>query len=236
MHANTNAGRISTETLGGAAYDRLWEDIVAGRYEPETKLRIDALCKAYNIGASPVREALARLSECGFVVASPQRGYWVAPVSLEEYRDLCDQRVSLEVPALIDSIEHGDVAWESTVVASYHRLARAHANLVDGSEESFMAWTREDRAFHLSTIAKCSSVWLKRFCETILNQLARYHRQRYLGGIVPGDQNDKEHLRFMRAVVERDKEKAPALLAKHIRAAARRLSGDQLPEAQVRED
>ena len=231
MPTETQSAKGASETLSGSAYELLRDDIVAGRYEPETKLRIEDLCKTYKIGASPMREALSRLAAGNFVTSEPQRGYWVAPVSLAEYHDLVNQRLNLETAALIDSIEHGDVEWESNVVAAYHRLARAHAKLADGTQESFIAWAREDRAFHFATIANCSSPWLKRFCQLILNQLARYHRQRYLSGVAPGDQTDQEHARFMRAVVERDSEKAANMLRKHIRAVARRLATDHLPES-----
>jgi len=229
MPTESHSAKGVSETLSGTAYELLRDDIVAGRFEPESKLLIEELCKTYKIGASPIREALSRLAEGNFVISEPQRGYWVAPVSLSEYHDLVNQRLFLESAALTDSIEHGDVEWESDVVAAYHRLARAHAKLADGTQESFIAWAKEDRAFHLATIANSTSPWLKRFCRLVLNQLARYHRQRYLSGVAPGDQTDQEHARFMRAVVERDAEKAVVLLKKHIRAVARRLATDHLP-------
>jgi GntR family carbon starvation induced transcriptional regulator len=231
MSYESGSSRGPSEALGYTAYELLRDDIWAGKLEPESKLRIERLCKSYKIGPSPMREALSRLAETGLVIAEPQRGYWVAPVSQEEYHDLIARRIDLEGQALTDSIENGSVEWESDVVAAYHRLSRAHSKLSDGTDVSFNSWAREDRAFHLATIANCTSPWLKRFCKMILNQLARYHRQRYLGGIAPGDQTEQEHARFVKAVIERDAARAVTLLKKHVLAVARRMAQDSLPDA-----
>jgi GntR family transcriptional regulator, carbon starvation induced regulator len=225
--ANETVARGQSEALSYTAYDLLREDIVSGRFEPESKLRIDQLCELYRVGASPMREALSRLAETGLIVSEPQRGYWVAPVSLEEYQDLVTQRLNLEVPALADSIKNGDVEWESKVVGAYHRLSRSHAKL-DGSKESFIAWAKDDRAFHFAALEKCSSPWLLRFCRLIYDQLSRYHRQRYLVGITPGDQNESEHEKLLKAILDRDVERATTSLTKHIRAASRRLLKEEL--------
>ena len=56
------ARQPSSTTLAPAAYERLLPDILVGRLAPGEKLRIDALRAAYEIGASPLREALNRPS------------------------------------------------------------------------------------------------------------------------------------------------------------------------------
>ena len=218
----------SSDAASSTAYSLLREEIVAGRFEPEAKLRVEELCERYKIGASPMREALSRLAETGLVVSEPNRGYWLAPVSVEEYQDLIAQRLALEPRALADAIRHGDIEWEAQVLAAHHRLSRAHAKL-DGTEESFVAWAREDRAFHAATLSRCSSPWLLRFCALVSSQLSRYHRQRYLTGIKPGDQTEREHDALLKAILTRDVDLAVACLTKHITAVARRLVKDDLP-------
>ena len=50
--------RIGTESLASTAYERLRFDIISGVFPPEAKLLIRQLCDRYEMGLSPIREAL----------------------------------------------------------------------------------------------------------------------------------------------------------------------------------
>jgi len=101
---------MDTPTLTDQAYKRLREDIVHSKFEPGTKLGIELLKRTYQVGATPLREALYRLSADGFVQVRGQRGFRVAEMSPEELRDITDLRVVLEGMALTQSIENSDDA------------------------------------------------------------------------------------------------------------------------------
>ena len=64
-------------------YDRIRADLLACRIEPGARLKIGELCQTLSVSLSAVREALSRLSSEGLVVAEPQRGFRVAPISAE---------------------------------------------------------------------------------------------------------------------------------------------------------
>ena len=115
---------VPKTTLTDQAYSHLREDIVHGKFNPGDKLRIEFLKQTYEVGATPLREALYRLSADGFVQVQGQRGFRVAEMSLSELRDITDLRVVLEGMALIQSVENSDDAWESRVVAAFHHLPR----------------------------------------------------------------------------------------------------------------
>ena len=72
-------------TLATAAYERLRQDIVGGRLIPGEKLRVDALRDRYEIGGSPLREALARLSAEGLVAQQEQKGFRVSAISVPDF-------------------------------------------------------------------------------------------------------------------------------------------------------
>src|ERR1700694_1563026 len=69
-------------------YGKIREDIVFGHLAPGEKLRIEDLRGRYGLGATPLREALSRLSAIGLVEASAQRGFRVARVSVEDLDDV----------------------------------------------------------------------------------------------------------------------------------------------------
>ncbi|MCD6074021.1 MAG: hypothetical protein K0Q70_904, partial [Rhodospirillales bacterium] len=75
-------------TLASTVFDRLRQDVLNGVLRPNEKLRIESLRQRYDVGASPVREALNRLVSEGLVLLEDQKGFRVAPVSREELHEI----------------------------------------------------------------------------------------------------------------------------------------------------
>jgi len=111
-------------TLTQNVYQRLRADLLACRLMPGQKLKIEELCERLSAGSSAVREALSRLAADGFVVVEPQRGFRVTPLSFTELRDLTNVRCEIEGQCIRDAIKHGDIDWETAVIAALHRLSR----------------------------------------------------------------------------------------------------------------
>src|SRR5712672_2028195 len=81
------------QTRFEGVYQHLRADILACRLRPGVKLQINLLAEDLGVSLSGVREALSKLSAEGLVVAEPQRGFRVAPVSLEDLGDLTMTRI-----------------------------------------------------------------------------------------------------------------------------------------------
>lgn len=113
--------------MGEEAYDRLRNDIIAGRMAPEEKLPFRQLSARYGFGVAPLREALSRLASERLVSFEGQRGFVVAPVSRDELVDLCDLRIMLTTMAFRKSIENGGYDWEDEVLLSLRHLSRPTA-------------------------------------------------------------------------------------------------------------
>jgi DNA-binding GntR family transcriptional regulator len=161
---------MEAKTLTDQAYQRLREDIVHGKLPPGEKLGIEFLKRTYDVGATPLREALYRLSADGFVQVQGQRGFRVAAMSQEELTDITNLRVVLEGMALTQSVEDSDDAWESRVVAAFHHLTKAESQ----PDPDIQEWEVRNREFHLALVSCCHSPWLMRFYETLYDQHKRY--------------------------------------------------------------
>ncbi|MDD3517307.1 MAG: FCD domain-containing protein [Chromatiales bacterium] len=205
----------SPRTLTDLAYARLRDDIVHGRLEPGAKLRVEHLKKLYGVGATPLREALSRLTSDGFVSAEGQRGFRVAEMSLAELDEITNLRVVLENLALAQSIRNGDDAWESGVVAAFHRLAK----LEQAEDPDLGQWEDRNRDFHLALIAACTSQWLRRFYETLYDQHKRYRNLARIDKSMPRDVH-AEHKSIRDAALGRDVDRACAENERHIRRTA----------------
>ena len=83
-------------TQGDQAYEALLAEILDGRLAPGAKITISEV--AVRLGFSPgsVREALSRLAAEKWAIATAQKGYSVAPVSIEELKDLTRTRIIIE--------------------------------------------------------------------------------------------------------------------------------------------
>jgi GntR family carbon starvation induced transcriptional regulator len=206
-----------------AAYENIRADLLAGSFAPDTKLRVEELCARYGLGPTPIREALSRISAGGMIVAMPNRGYRVAAISRAEYRELVELRTTLEPDALGRSISRGDMDWEARIVAAFHRLSTMQKRLRERAGDGLRNWAREDRGFHLALISNCGSDWLLRFCASIYDQTARYHRDRILQGVAPVRQTEDEHKSLLEAALRRDAKGAVQLLRKHIHNVAARI-------------
>ncbi len=201
----------SARTLVESSYNRLRSDIIAGKLAPGAKLRIEELREDYQIGASPLREALNRLAGEGFVTVEEQRGFKVAPISLDDLRDLSRMRIMLECEALRESIRNGDDEWEANLIAAHHRLQKAEQSYGKNLTE----WEQRNEEFHEALVAACTSTWLLRFRYVLYEQHKRY---RFIAILAHQENRDvhREHLKIMEATLARDVKAACKATEYHI--------------------
>ena len=109
-------------TQADLAYEATLSEILDGRLAPSAKITISEVALRLAFSPGSVREALSRLSAEKWAVATAQRGYTVAPVSIEELKDLTRTRIVIEQFCLRAAVAHADVEWETSIVAAYHRL------------------------------------------------------------------------------------------------------------------
>lgn len=202
-------------TLSDQAYLAIRKDIVSGNLAPGTRLRIAKLSTDYDIGASPLREALSKLSSEFLVDFEAQRGFSVAPISAQELRDISQIRCDLESEALARAIARGDDAWEANIVAAFYNLGKADArrrgNPGGGSDD----WEDRNREFHEALVAACDSEWLKRLRNLLYYQHERYRRIS-LRHPDPARDLQAEHQAIMDATLARQTRDAVRLSKEHI--------------------
>jgi DNA-binding GntR family transcriptional regulator len=201
-------------TRAGAVYESLRADITHGVLRPGSKLRVEAMCTRYGVGASPLREALSRLSAEGLVERSEQRGFNVAALRWDELAILTRNRVQLESLALREAIEARDAAWEDSLVLLVHRLSRTPRSLAADRFVPNLAWEALHRDFHRSLLARCPSPWLLGFCDTLADAAYRF-RQLAANRSFSSRNEHEEHVAIFTAALEGRADDAVRLLAEH---------------------
>lgn len=155
---------------------RLKTDIVTGALAPDAKLRLDDLKVRYGVSGSPLREALSRLVEAGFVQAEPQRGFCVPSASSEDLLDITMTRQLVEAKALVLSMERGDEVWEGELLAAFHRFKQRTMRGCHLEAETLPLWEEAHKDFHMALISACGSDRLLKLQEDLYDQALRYRR------------------------------------------------------------
>ncbi len=155
----------------------------------------------------------------GFVVSEPQRGFRVTPLDLDELADLTNTRCQIEELCIRDSIAHGAIEWETSLIAALHRLSRTPVQADGDSKRYGEAFAAAHNIFHEAVVGACASRWLLQVRQLLSTQQERY---RWLSRPLAKTERDldKEHSAIARAALDRDADATVALMTEHLQKTA----------------
>jgi DNA-binding GntR family transcriptional regulator len=210
-----------TRILGERTYEQLHREILGGDHAPGAPLRPQAIADRLGVSLAVVREALTRLSGEGLAERHTNRGFTVPQASDERWQELAHARSLLEPVMLRDAIEHGDLDWESRVVAAHHRLAITPIGTETGGHVSEQ-WSLAHGRFHRALIEGCAN-------SVMLEVFDRFWRASELARRWSVDSSGDrdiagEHEQLRKAACDRDADRAQGLLREHILLTAHRLN------------
>lgn len=81
------------------AYNFIRERILRREYAPGFSLKPDVLAKEIGLSRTPVRDALRQLDADGLVSIRPRIGASVRSTNADEFREICELRMALEIHA-----------------------------------------------------------------------------------------------------------------------------------------
>ncbi|MDP3139444.1 MAG: FCD domain-containing protein [Burkholderiaceae bacterium] len=202
-------------TLIETAYRQLRRDIIDGNLAAGSKLPVEHLKDRYQVGAGTLREALGLLVADSLVVSQGQRGFRVAPMSLQDLQDLTRTRTLVECEALKESMLLGRDDWEASVVSAFHTLTLAEDRLQANAAGAFDDWEARNRQFHEALISACTSSRLKKVGALLYQQSERYRRISAVKGPLPVEVHE-EHRSIHDAALARNVPAAISALTTHI--------------------
>lgn len=165
----TDQSRKTTKTA--IICEKLQEDIINNVFSAGDRLPLSALKERYQVGATPLREALSRLSSQGFVELEEQCGFRIPTLSISELHDIYFVRESIMKTAIELAMSHKDDNWEAELLTSHHRLSRyiTSQNKIDIQE-----WEKRQKDFFQTIIKGAKSPWLSKIHDLLYDQAARY--------------------------------------------------------------
>jgi DNA-binding GntR family transcriptional regulator len=195
-------------------YEVLRSELLNGILQPSQKLKMVELTDRFGVSQSVVREALTRLTEQGLLVATPQRGFRVRDLSVQDIAELTETRVQVESLALRLAVQRGDLQWETGVLAAHHRLERTPVTRAD--ETVSEDWSVQHRDFHQALLAGCGNRRLEAVATSLRDSAELYRRWYWV--LTDDHQRDlaAEHRQLKDLALARDADQAIQVLTGHI--------------------
>lgn len=196
--------------MASRIYVLLRKLIVEVRLLPGTTLSEKEIAAILNVSKTPVREAIIRLSEEGFLIVVPQGGTYVAPIDVQRYMEACFTRFKLEDGAVVEAARRHTFEDITLLNVCISKQKEAAAN---GAYTDFFLL---DEEFHRSIFiaAKLAGVW------SIVNQAkGEMDRMRHLKRIFAvrrTEQVIEEHEAIVAAIAASDPEAARAAITTHL--------------------
>jgi DNA-binding GntR family transcriptional regulator len=206
-HAAKRQGTTSADI-----FDRLIEAVLSGKFAAGSTLREAKLAREWQVSRTPMREAVRRAAEAGFLVLRPNQAPLVRPLTVQEMRDLYEVRELLELRAFAR-------AWDQM---DPNEIKHLHQQAADATPGQSRQWIKRclafDLALHRTWLDRCGNAWLK----SDLERLYQFLRivQSWMSADPAAMKNaHHEHLEILTALHHADKQRATAALQRHIRHA-----------------
>jgi len=196
------------------AFHRLRADILNGRFQPGSRLRVEALSEQYGVSSGVIREALPRLVGQGLAVASPQQGVRVVSIDQADLQQLTEAATEVETLVLRRSLAEGSLEWEAQVLAAHHHLSRLPLHEPDGTIAD--EWAEAHARFHLAILDGCANRRLVGIAAALRDAGEVYRRWSDRPGELSEAQHHDNHHRICELVVGREAEAAIEALREHI--------------------
>lgn len=145
----------------------LRDELLAGTFEPGTRLGEIALARRFDSSRTPVRLAMAALEREGLLVYEPNRGFRVRGFTIADVAAAIEVRGELEAMAARLAAERGITAEDENALEQ--ELEQAERCMATGlvHENERVAWIEMNRAFHGRICEAAGNIPLKSAVEHI---------------------------------------------------------------------
>lgn len=226
--AATRRRRRNNEALSAVIYGQLRQQILTLELHPGARLMIDHLAFKLSVSATPIREALGRLTAEHLVVADPFRGFAVSELPTpDELEELTQLRQVLEGYA-VDKIADRDV---SGAIGGIEERRHAMERLAEAPTFDYVQFNSEDAAFHEMIILLGNKRSLLD-CYKALNVHAQVARLYHSTGQYDSQPAIQSHRRIVEALKAGDTEKLRRELHAHAELSQLRLDSTVQQERQ----
>lgn len=210
---------LGRSVLMDEAYQALLALIMDEGLAPGTALRVETIAREWNVSATPLREALAKLENTGLVVRIPLKGYTVAPMLTEaEFSQLMAARLLIEPFNARHACETDPTGAAESLREWHSRMESASAQR---DADDFRAYLEADSAFHDVIAEKCGNRFLREAIDPLGAHVQRFRR--FQGSrVTDAEVALAEHRGILNAFEAGEPDRCETAMRDHLRGVAAR--------------
>lgn len=217
------------ENLSTRVYNQIKHLILCNEILPGQKLSHQQLSERLGVSRTPVREALTRLVQEGYVSFLPKRGFTCKEIRMQEAEELYDLREALEAFAV-------EKAVASMTESSLDQL---RAKMESYGRDVDKRFSRErlvyDQDVHLAIARMSGNETLHGMLTHVFERIVLKRRTDGIYDAARGTAAHQEHLRLLSAMELRDTVAAVAIIRDHIQAGRQNVMADLKQRQAIRE-
>lgn len=194
-------------------YEYLKHEIIIGNMLPGSVIDEKELAGKLKVSRTPVREAILRLNEEGFITIVPRKGTFVSTISFKGIKDVYELRILLEPVILEQSCGKFDIkeleAWKD-----YYQKVLNDINAIPPQKPD--ANHDIDKLFHMFLASPLNNSLLTKGIAKIMDKTSRI---RNLSNIMIDKRKDlayEEHIEILDYLIKNDKEGSKNAMIKHL--------------------
>mgnify|MGYP000114963664 FL=1 len=196
-------------SVSAQIFEFIRDAIVSMEFQPGQMIPETALAEQFGVSRTPVREALIKLANIGFVDVLPQRGTYVSKFSMENILEARFIREALELAVIAHVAEHADdeLVAECEAILEEQRIAAENDNA--------LAFQKLDDNFHQTLSGRTG---YQRVTQLIESEKAHMDRVRNLSLHMSGQYHRvlDQHRDILSAVKSHDPEAARKAMSVHM--------------------
>lgn len=188
-------------------YRTLQEQILTGAFSPGMPLFIREISTQLNVSRTPVKEAISRLTNDGYVELLPNRCAIVARISASEILELLEVREALEGNAAYYAAQRRT----EEDLEEMRRISNYHRNIPYENVEEMVLW---DKKLHMAIAKATNNQQMINMLEKVFEKLTRISLP-----ISPDRLADsvRQHEAILDAIRQRNAEEAKRMMLEHDR-------------------
>ena len=197
------------KSLKEKVYEILKEMIISGKLKYNERIEEDTLATSLEVSRTPVREAINKLEQEGWINIIPRRGMFVSNVSLKEINDIFQVRLNIE-PIILQ------MGFSNIPLNECQKLKKEFESFLDRelNKDEAQILDELDNTLHLLILKSCNNNFIEKMMENVYEHNMRLRNQ----SVQSNDRRNeatKEHINLIDSILDGDLDKALELIKYH---------------------
>ena len=191
------------------AYNKIRDAITYGKFNPGERLVEHQVCDSFQVGRTPLREALRRLQTEGYVDFVPNKGVTISKLSIDDVEQIYDIIAMLEGHAT-------ELAARQLTPEDIKRLIALNKKMIQlNGKQNFRQWLEHNAMFHAHIVQASGNQHLSKLVTGLRDRLYRY---RFLSVTILGQSGkySGDHEKILAALRDKEAKQAGKLMHNHV--------------------